>query len=356
MSIDPSSPQKILILKPSSLGDVLQAMPVLRLLRLQFPAAAIDWWVDTASLPLLKDDPDLRQAIPFERKELGRWRGLRRFAHSLLAMRRERYDWVIDLQGLARSALVGWFANGGLTIGVADPREGGSALYDIAVPRPSPHCHAVEWYLKVLEVLNVPVHNEFAWLPPKPQLTETLKNRWPIQERKWVCVQPGARWWNKRWPIEHFEAVIRELSQRRPELGFAILGGASDANLGARLAEVAPQQTIDLTGQTTLPEMIEWLRSAAVMLTNDTGPMHAAAAMRLPVVGLFGPTDPRRTGPYGQQADSLRIPLPCSPCLKQRCSHPRQMECLQALTPDRVVARIEFHLAANAAGAMAQLL
>lgn len=344
MSIDSANPRKILILKPSSLGDVLQAIPVLRLLKLRFPEAQIDWWVDTASIALLQDDPDLRRTIPFERKALGSGSGIRRFVQSLAAMRREHYDWVIDLQGLARSALVAWFANGALTVGVADPREGASAFYDVAVPRPSPHCHAVEWYLKVLEVLQVPVHEGFVWLPPRPEISESIRNRWPIQSRKWVCVQPGARWWNKRWPIEHFEAVIRELSERRPEIGFAILGGANDADLGARLSLIAPRQTVNLTGQTTLSEMIEWLRSSSVMLTNDTGPMHAAAAMRMPVVGLFGPTDPRRTGPYGQQADSLRVSLPCSPCLKPRCSQPRPMECLYALTPATVVARIESHL------------
>ena len=181
MSIDAPSPKKILILKPSSLGDVLQAIPVLRLLRLYFPDAAIDWWVDTASISILHGDPDLRRAILFERQALGRWQGIRAFVRSLIEMRRERYDWVIDLQGLARSAIVSWIANGGLTIGVGDPREGASAFYDLSVPRPTPQCHAVEWYLQVLRVLQVPVHDRFAWLPQRSEIAERVKNRWPVE-------------------------------------------------------------------------------------------------------------------------------------------------------------------------------
>lgn len=344
MSIHSPEPQKILILKPSSLGDVLQALPVLRLLRLRFPHAAIDWWVDTASISLLEGDPDLRRAIPFERQALGQWRGLRGFARSLLQMRQERYDWVIDLQGLARSAVVSWIANGALTVGVDDPREGAAAFYDHRVARPGPRVHAVDWYLRVLEILQVPVHRRFEWLPPRPAVAEQVRNRWPVAGRRWVCIQPGARWWNKRWPIEHFQTVLRQLSARQPELHFAILGGSSDIPLGASLSSVVPDRTVDLTGQTTLAEMIEWLRCSELMLTNDTGPMHAAAALGLPVVGLFGPTDPRRTGPYGQEASSLILPLECVPCLKQRCTHPRSLACLRELRPEWVVQRVEQHL------------
>lgn len=344
MSIHSPEPQKILILKPSSLGDILQALPVLRLLRLRFPHAAIDWWVDTASISLLEGDPDLRRAIPFPRQALGQWRGFRGLAHSLWEMRQERYDWVIDLQGLARSAVVSWIANGALTVGVDDPREGAAAFYDYRVVRPGPQVHAVDWYLRVLQVLKVPVHHGFEWLPPRPDVAERVRSRWPVAGRRWICVQPGARWWNKRWPIEHFQTVLRQLSAARPELHFAILGGASDIPLGARLKEITPERTIDLTGQTSLAEMIEWLRCSDLMLTNDTGPMHAAAALGKPVVGLFGPTDPRRTGPYGQEASSLSLPLECVPCLKQRCSHPRSLACLRELPPDWVVQRVEEHL------------
>ncbi len=337
-------PASILILKPSSLGDVLQAIPVLRLLRLRFPNAFIAWWVDASLVPLLEGDPDLNEVIPFNRAELRRWQGGRRFVRSVLEMRRRHFDWVIDLQGLLRSGLVSWIANGGLTIGVDDPREGASAFYDLAVRRASATTHAVDWYLEVLRTLGVPVHQDFQWLPIRPEVLESVERKWPTAGRRWICLQPGARWWNKRWPIEHFEQLIRELRGKNPDFGFAILGGSDDRAFGERLASIAPDRSVDLTGRTTLLEMIEWLRRSELMVTNDTGPMHAAAALGKPVVGLFGPTDPRRTGPYGQETLGIRLGLPCSPCLKQRCHYASTLECLRGITPHKVLSAIQERL------------
>lgn len=339
-----ADPESILILKPSSLGDVVQAIPVLRLLRRRFPQAFIAWWVDASLVSLLEGDPDLNEVIPFNRAELRRWQGGRNFVRSVLKMRRRHFDWVIDLQGLLRSGAVGWVANGGLTIGVDDPREGASAFYDLSVRRPSATTHAVDWYLEVLKTLGVPVHRDFDWLPLRRDVAESVERKWPSGGRRWVCLQPGARWWNKRWPIEHFQGLMRELGAGNPQFGFAVLGGKDDRALGETLARVAPDRVVDLTGRTTLPEMIEWLRRCELMVTNDTGPMHAAAALGKPVVGVFGPTDPRRTGPYRQESLGLRLGLPCSPCLKQRCHHPRTMECLHGITPLAVASAVRERL------------
>src|SRR5262249_44482336 len=141
---------KILILKPSSLGDVVQAIPVVRLLKKHLPSSQIYWWLDRGLVPLLEADPDLTGIIPFDRDGLtspGRWGHA---AGSLLQIRAHRFDWVIDLQSLFRSGLVAWLANGACTIGIDDHREGARAFYDIAVPHPRKHAHAVECYLSLL--------------------------------------------------------------------------------------------------------------------------------------------------------------------------------------------------------------
>ena len=256
-------------------------------------------------------------------------------------MRRAGFDWVIDLQGLARSASIAWVVNGGLTVGVEDRREGAPALYDFSVARPSEQTHAVDWYLAVLKRLNVPVHEHFEWFPHQPEVLSQVLEKWPLRGKRWICVQPGARWTNKRWPLENFGKVIHGLGALDPNLNFIVLGGNEDQELGAQLAEVLPDRCLDLTRKTTLAEMIELLRLSKAMITNDTGPMHAAAALRLPVVGLFGPTDPRRTGPYRQLASSLRSQLPCSPCLKPRCRWPKHMECLHQIRPDTVIQQVQ---------------
>jgi lipopolysaccharide heptosyltransferase II len=154
-------------------------------------------------------------------------------------------------------------------------------------------------------------------------------------------LQPGARWLNKRWPVEYFAELVRLLAHKYPGARFAILGDKGDNLLGEIVSAAAPDRCVNLCGQTTLPEMIEWIRRCDLMITNDTGPMHAAAAMRKPLVALFGPTEPRRTGPYGQLENVLRVDhLPCSPCLKSRCRYEKPDECLRALTPGHVVERV----------------
>lgn len=106
-----------------------------------------------------------------------------------------------------------------------------------------------------------------------------------------------------------------------------------------------PKRCLDLTGRTSLPEMVEWIRLSQLMVTNDTGPMHVAAALDKPVVALMGPTEPRRTGPYGQMANVLQLDLPCVPCLKPRCAWRQPNECLRALTVETVFAAVEGKLA-----------
>ncbi|MBM3847421.1 MAG: glycosyltransferase family 9 protein [Verrucomicrobia bacterium] len=338
-SIDGSG-LRILILKPSSLGDVIHAIPVLRLLRLRFPKAWIAWWVETSLGDLLRGDPDLDEVIPFDRAGLCTLSGVGGLIRSIRSMRRQRFDWVIDLQGLARSGLVAWAARGKLTVGVEDPREGASAFYDVRVSRPSWTTHAVDWYLEVLRVLGVPVHDRFQWLPKRGEPARSIEAAKRGLFESWICVHPGARWWNKRYPIEKFESAMKEVASQWPEVGFVILGGAGDMLMADRLCAVAPDRSLNLTGKTTLPEMVEWIRSCRVMLTNDTGPMHVAAAMKKPVVALFGPTSPYRTGPYRQEADVIQASLPCVPCMKSRCSRPLAIECLHSIPPEAPAERI----------------
>jgi lipopolysaccharide heptosyltransferase II len=337
---------KILILKPSSLGDVVQALPVLRLLKLHQPRSRIYWWIDSDLAPLLEDDPDLSGLIRFERRRWASPRHWPELLQCILDLRARQFDWVIDLQSLARTGLVAWLANGGVTLGLDDAREGARGLYDYAVPRPSYLTHAVDWYKRVLPHLGVPVHDRFDWLPPRPRAADSLARRWPqASGRRWIVVQPGARWENKRWPLASFAETVRRLSQEMPEVWFAVTGGPGDQALGEAFRASAPDRTLDLTGRTSLPEMVEWIRLSELMITNDSGPMHVAAALGKPVVALFGPTEPARTGPYGQSGQVLRHAVPCAPCLKSRCAWARPLECLTTIRPEEVCARARVLLA-----------
>jgi heptosyltransferase-1 len=332
---------KILILKPSSLGDVVQALPVLRLIRRHLPAGEIFWWIDSALAPLLEGDPDLTGVVRFERKRWAQPRHWPEMFRSIQWLRAQNFDWVIDLQCLARSGVFAWLANGKFLIGLDEVREGARGFYDIAVPRKSFHTHAVDWYLAVLPQLGVPVHNNFSWLPERAEIAAAVKSKWQTGGARWIVLQPGARWENKRWPVENFAGLVRRLAEKFSDVRFAILGSGEDRPPGEIISRAAPSRSLNLCGETSLPEMVEWIRQCELMVTNDTGPMHVAAALGKPLVALFGPTEPRRTGPYGRLENVLRIELPCSPCLKSYCTYEKPNECLNAISPAMVFERVQ---------------
>ena len=346
---------KILILKPRSLGDVIHALPVLRLLKLHYPAAEIFWWIDSALAPLIAGDPDLTGIVRFERKRWARPQHWPEMFRSVRRLRAEKFDLVIDLQSLARSGAFAWLARGKFLVGLDEVREGARGFYDLAVPRKRFHSHAVDWYLSVLPPLGVPVHKNFTWLPERPQIAADVDRKWfqensklKTQNSKLILLQPGARWLNKRWPAKYFAELVRVLAEKKPESRFAILGGSDDRPLGEIISQASPERCLNLCGATSLPEMIEWVRRCDLLITNDTGPMHVAAALGKPLVALFGPTEPRRTGPYGQLENVLRLDLPCSPCLKSTCAYEKTDECLRALPPALVFACVEKLLSPSA--------
>jgi len=339
---------KILILKPSSLGDVIQALPVLRLLKLHWPDSEIHWWIDTAFAPLLEHDPDLAGTVHFERKRWGKLIHWPEMIRSIQWLRARHFDLVIDLQCLARSGAFAWLTRGEFLIGLDEPREGARGFYDIAVPRASFGTHAVDWYLSVLDWLKVPVHFNFPWLPVQPAVAAAVQQRWSTNGKRWVILQPGARWDNKRWPVEYFAALVKAMGGEYADVQFAILGGKDDQPLGAVISQAAPERCLNLCGQTTLPEMVEWVRLSHLMVTNDTGPMHVAAALNKPMVGIFGPTEPHRTGPYRHLESVIRVDLPCSPCLKSHCTFEKPLECLKAISPALVLHRVRQYLPRSA--------
>lgn len=331
---------RVLILKPSALGDVVQALPVARLLRKHFPKAEIDWWIDAANAPLLEGDPDITRLVLFHRKRWAvpwYWHEL---VKSMLDLRKAKYDLVLDLQALARSSLVAWLSNAGLVIGLDDPREGAPTFYDIRVPRPTQHTHAIDWYLDVLRTINVPVSWEFEWLPVRPSAAARINLLMNGPATHWIAIQPGAHWRNKQWPAEHFAALVRRLAQTVPRVRFVILGAVADQPKAEIIAAGAPDKCLNITGRTSLPELVECLRKCTLLIGNDSGPMHIAAALGKPVIALFGPTDPSRTGPYRQIHRVLQLSLPCVPCMSKKCRATRPMACLRDLTPETVAERV----------------
>jgi lipopolysaccharide heptosyltransferase I len=330
----PSLHVKVLILKPSSLGDIIHALPVLRLIKQQRPHWKVHWWIAEHFAPILEMDRDVAALHHFHRNGWGTIGGLWRGLRQLHQLRKEHFDVVIDLQGLARSALFSWVANGSYTIGLHQHREGAAAFYDVAIERPTLQTHAVDWCQKVLPALGLKSECKFEWIPSKPWIAKKIAGQGYLSSKRWIALCPGARWPSKQWPLESFSRLMEEFNGD-PQVHFVVVGGANDKSAGNQLG--VHKRCLDLTGQTTLPELVEWLRKCDVLVTNDTGPMHIAAAVGTSTVSLFGPTDPHRTGPYQARKNVLhRTNLDCVPCFQRYCTRAVDRECLQEISPVQV--------------------
>jgi len=328
---------KVLILKPSSLGDIIHALPVLRLIKQQRPEWKVHWWIEKDFAPLLEMDRDISALHYFERHALRSFSGVARGINSVERMRAERFDVVVDLQGLARSALHGWVVHGGYVIGLDQRREGAALLYDMLIPRPSSRTHAVDWCLEVLPGIGLSADEPFEWLPERHWVTNQLCGQGYQSNVRWIGLCPGARWKSKQWPVESFEALVKELDY--PDVRFAVFGGKDDRVIGRRLA--ANEHVVDLTGRTSLPETIEWMRVCSAVVTNDTGPMHIAAALNIPVVALFGPTDPLKTGPYRAKGRVVCQEYgQCDQCVNGRSYRADGHDCMKSIDPNVVAAAV----------------
>ena len=158
-----------------------------------------------------------------------------------------------------------------------------------------------------------------------------------LAPRAYALLAPGTNWPTKRWPIERF-AALPPLLKQRFDLDTVVVGGPAERELTARIAGAT-----NLAGQTTLRQLCALVERAAVVISNDSGPMHIAAAMDRPLVALFGPTNPVRTGPHNRPDAVLRLDMPCSPCYSRQCSH---QSCLQWIQVEPVLRAVELQLSA----------
>ncbi|MCX5837846.1 MAG: glycosyltransferase family 9 protein [Deltaproteobacteria bacterium] len=365
----------ILIVKLSAIGDVIHTLPSLAALRRCYPDADITWVVEEAAADLLAGHPDLDRVIVSGRK---RWinelrRGqiiapLREMRSFLRSLRRRRYDLVIDFHGLFKSAVIVLLSGGKRKLGYDSLQELSGLFYNEKISEAMGK-HAVDRYLdfvrhvagksgaaclaatpefriavgekekrRVAALLNehaasLPsIRERHSLLPPaphpfpagdQPDAETTAEGEGVYKDMpRFVAVNPVAFWETKLWEEGKFAGLCDRL---RVELGVGIvLTGGEPAPL-ERICRKMRTKAVNLGGRTTLRELACVYREAALLVTTDSGPMHLAAAVGTPVVALFGPTDPARTGPCGPGHRIIRKGLSCSPCFRKRCETPRCM-------------------------------
>ena len=344
----------ILIVKLSAIGDVVHTLPALAALRRRYPQAFITWVIEEEAADLIKDHPYLNQMLVSYRK---RWlRDLKKghlklfgeMRNFIKKLRSKRYNMIIDFHGLLKSSVIVCLASGERKIGFDSMQELSGLFLNEKVPEDMKK-HAVDRYLDLVRYLD----NNGYTLPGEgschvPTVLEDNKETrefvipvFEAQEQrvahlrasngltgKFVALNPLALWKTKLWDNKGFaclcDRIVGEL-----QLPVVFTGTKKKDIIAIQALMTYP--SVNLAGETSLRELACLYRQAELVITTDSGPMHIAAAMGTPVVALFGPTDARRTGPYGQRHRVISFEIPCRPCFQKKCS---TGECMHGITVD----------------------
>jgi len=317
-----SHPPRIAIVKLSSLGDVIHTLPVAHALRAALPDAHLTWVVEAREYAILRDHPDLDSVVPVDtrlwRRLIWRPEGARqvlgKVARLRARIRRAAFDVAIDLQGLMKSGLLTAYTSAPVRIGfsAARCRERLNVLFtNRRVTPPFSARHVVEQYLSLLSPLGITASSPEFVVPVSPDANRRMEE-WLVKEGikredRLVGINPGAGKPEKRWPVACFHALADRLAT---EAGarILVLWGPDESHMAREIALGLPGSSVSLAPPTDLGELTALLGRCRLMIANDTGPLHLAAALGTPSLGLFGPTSAVRNGPYGTGNQGLQSP------------------------------------------------
>ena len=335
-----SAPRRVLIVKPSALGDVVTALPVLRGLKRTFPAVRTAWLVRPSCADLIRHDTDLDEVICFDRRGLGPfWRSpaaARKLLRLVRQLRRGGFDWVLELQGLLRSALLARATKAPVRAGFADAREGARWFYKPAVPVDR-DMHTVDRNIRLARDLGVDARHTDLRLQVAAagrSFAEEAIRSHGLTPGGFIVCAPPTRWPTKRWPARHWRAMVRQLVN---DLPVVVVGAAGDIDLCRRITEGLDGGAVNLAGQTGVAELVGLIAASAGVVCCDSAAKFIAQATGVDVVVLIGPTRAERTGPYpGADVPGRTVvtPAACGGCLKRRCRH---VSCMELISPAEVV-------------------
>jgi len=325
--------KKILVVRLSSLGDIVHSLPGVAAVRAVAPGAEIHWLVARVWAPVLAGCPVADRLIYFDRGQA------RSMVRSVRELRAAGYDTAVDFQGLYKSAMLTLFSGAARRVGfhhLSAREPGASIFYNDRVHAGGPH--RVQKNLSLAERLGAPRDAE----PQFPFRVNAAAEQ-SVRERLAACgidnywvALPGGGWAGKLWPAERCGALCREV-ERRLGLRALIIGGAGEQSL-AEAAIGAAASAAPIRFPTTLPELMAVLARARFVVGGDTGPVHLAAALGAPVVGLYGPTDPAQTGPYTKEAVIVRNARPDETSYRFSASPSRAM---LSITVEQVIAAVD---------------
>jgi heptosyltransferase-2 len=334
----------VLIVQTAFLGDVVLTLPLIAAVRHRFPHARVDVLTVPAHAPLLQDQPEVAAVIAYDKR--GTQRGIRGLLRMVRRVRAQGYDVALAPHRSFRSALL--LASSGIPRRIGFARWLTRWAYTAVVPRPA-MAHAVEKNLHLLEALGpwpVPTggHLTLRVTSAARRVASAAFARGGVKQQEPVIgVIPGSQWGTKRWPAERFAALIERLaglSQAR----CALFGGTQDRALATAITATCRVPVLDFIGQTSVQELPAYLERCTVVVSNDTGPMHVAAALGKPILVLYGPTVPAQGfTPYGVPWEAASVPLECRPCSAhgpQRCPL-LHWRCMLDLSVEQVAAGVQ---------------
>lgn len=343
-------PARVCIIKPSSLGDVVHSLPILAALRGRWPSAHLAWVVNSAFQDVVRGHRQLDELIVYQRGRSASGRSILGGTIDLVRhLRAGEYDLTIDIQGLLRSALLTAATTAKVRVGAADAREGARWFYTDVIDAPRLGLHAVLRIEKVAEAFGADARH------PQFDVPITAEDRlWARQAvagvpRPRVILIPGTRWRTKRWPAEHFASIGRRAADEFGA-GLIVAGGAGDRPVvDAFLRTLRPSGALDLCGRTRLLQFAALALEADLVIGNDTGPLHLAAACGAHVFGIYTCTSPKLTGPFGPRVATVQSCVWCAPSFLKKCG---RLDCMAELTPARVwpVVKVRLEEATGQAG------
>jgi heptosyltransferase I len=333
--------ERILIVKLSAIGDIIHTLPAVAALRRTYPEAWLAWIVERTGANLLRGNPDLDELIAVDTTawRANWWMGLRHAWYVTRHLRRAGFDLCIDFQGLLKSALFTYMSGAPRRLGFPRQmcREPLSAVFtNLHGPVVDPDMHVVDQLVELLKPVGVATTERRFTIP----LTEADEH---FAERVWrelglrsdvpvVVLHPGAAWETKRWGALNFSRLNDALI-RRYQVRTLLTWGPGEESLIQRVVR-GTAYTPAIAPATTLLQLAALIARGRAFVGGDTGPLHLAAAVGTPTVALFGPSNPKRNGPYGPRHVVLHQKLPCSHCYQRTCNH---WECLPGIEVDTVV-------------------
>lgn len=335
--------KNILVIKPSSLGDIVSALPALSALRRSFPDAKITWLVRPEFAPLLENHPHLTETILFDRRFLGKaWfhpGALLSLMSLIRRLRRSQFDLVIDLQGLFRTASLAWLSGCKKRYGMANAREFGHIFYTHKTRRDDNSIHVVDYYLKIVRAVGASQADAEFLLPIDSTASDSVNDLLQshnIEPGSYAVFVPGSAQKSKCWPAHNFAALADKIAA---EFGLPIIlvGTAGERPITQDIIRQTTAQVTDFAGLTSLPELTALFKTARIVVSNDTGPGHIAAALGVPLVMIFGPSNPVRLFPY-KRPETLAAVDPFGRGLKLQSSDPAHA--IDAITVDEVYKKV----------------